>query len=154
MGKWGDLQKTELPLYHWLPRGKGFGKPCMFSCTVWFFAAPWTVAHQIPLSMEFSRREYWSRSPFPSPGNLPSPGMEPTSLLSPALSGRFLTTEPILPKAWDWYQNWQIDQENHQEIGGPETNNLISLTPDFWQRYKVNSVKKEQNFHSIGVGTT
>ena len=40
---------------------------------------PWTVAHQVPLSMEFSRQEYWSGLPFPSPGDLPDPGIEPGS---------------------------------------------------------------------------
>ena len=53
-----------------------------------------TVAHKAPLSMEFSRQEYWSRLPFPSPVDLPDPGIEPASLVSPALAGRFFTTEP------------------------------------------------------------
>ena len=44
---------------------------------VQFFATPWTVACQAPLSMEFSRQEYWSGWPFPSPGNLPNPGIKP-----------------------------------------------------------------------------
>ena len=57
---------------------------------VWLFATAWTVVHQAPLSMEFSRQEYWSGLPFPSPGNLPDPGIEPTS---PALAGGFFTTE-------------------------------------------------------------
>jgi len=39
----------------------------------------WTVAHQVPLSIEFSRQEYWSGSPFPSPGELADPGIEPGS---------------------------------------------------------------------------
>ena len=56
------------------------------------FVAAWTVAHQAPLSMEFSRQEYWSGQAFPSPGDLPIPGMEPASLLSPALAGRFFTS--------------------------------------------------------------
>ena len=43
------------------------------------FVTPWTVAHQAPLSMGFSRQEYWSRLPFPSPGDLPNPGIEPGS---------------------------------------------------------------------------
>ena len=42
-------------------------------------AAPWTVAHQAPPSMGFSRQEYWSGLPFPSPGDLPDPGIEPGS---------------------------------------------------------------------------
>ena len=46
-----------------------------------------TVAHQAPLSMEFSRQEYWSGLPFPSAGDLPNPGIEPTSLGCPALAG-------------------------------------------------------------------
>ena len=53
---------------------------------------PWTVAHQAPLSMEFSRQEHWSGLPFPPPGDLPDPGIEPMSLKSPALAGRFFTT--------------------------------------------------------------
>ena len=44
------------------------------------FATPWTVVHQAPLSMEFSRQEYWSGLPFPFPGDLPDPGIEPGSL--------------------------------------------------------------------------
>ena len=44
---------------------------------VWLFATPWTVAYQTPQSMEFSRQEYWSGLPFPSPGDLPNPGIEP-----------------------------------------------------------------------------
>ena len=47
---------------------------------VQLFATPWTIARQAPLSMEFSRQEYWSGLPFPSPGKLPDPGMEPESL--------------------------------------------------------------------------
>jgi len=52
---------------------------------------PWTVAHQAPLSMGFSRQEHWSGLPFSPPGHLPNPGIERAS---PALAGRFLTTEP------------------------------------------------------------
>ena len=58
---------------------------------VGLFATPWTVAHQGPLSMGFSRQKYWSELPFLSPGYLPDPGIEPTSL-APALAGRFFTT--------------------------------------------------------------
>ena len=69
---------------------------CMLSCFshVWFFATLWTVAHQAPLSMGVSKQEYWSRLPFPLPGDLPSPGTELASCMSPALTGRFFTTEP------------------------------------------------------------
>ena len=53
------------------------------------------VAHEAPLSMEFSRQEYWNGLPFPTPGDLPDPGIEPTSLVSPALADGFFTTRTI-----------------------------------------------------------
>ena len=56
------------------------------------FVILWTVAHQAPLPMEFSRQEYCSGLPFPSPGDLPDPGIEPASLTSPALASGFFTT--------------------------------------------------------------
>ena len=62
-----------------------------FSC-VQLFATLWTVARQAPLSMGFSRQEYWSGLPFPSPGDLPHLGIEPVSLKSPALAGGLFTT--------------------------------------------------------------
>ena len=57
---------------------------------VQLFATPWSEACQAPLSMGFSRQEYWSRLTFPSPGGIPHPGIEPTSS---ALTGRFSTSE-------------------------------------------------------------
>ena len=67
---------------------------CMLSCfsCVQLFVTPWTVARPAPLSMGFSRQEYWSGLPCPPPGDLPAPGKEPVSLTSPALAGRFFTT--------------------------------------------------------------
>ena len=55
------------------------------------FATLWTVAQQAPLSMGFSRQEYWSGLLFPSPGDLPDPGIEPRS---PPLQAEALTSEP------------------------------------------------------------
>ena len=60
------------------------------SC-VRLFVTPWTVAYQASLSTGFSRHEYWSGLPFPSPGDLPDPGIEPRS---PALEAEALTSEP------------------------------------------------------------
>ena len=57
-------------------------------------ATTWTVALQTPLSTGFSRQEYWSGLPFPSPGDLPNPGIEATSLMSPALQVDSLPFEP------------------------------------------------------------
>ena len=67
-----------------------------FSC-VRLCKTPWTVAHQDPLSMGFSRQEYWSGFPCPPPGDLPDPGIEPAPLTPPALAGVFFTTSA----AWE-----------------------------------------------------
>ena len=53
---------------------------------------PWTVAHQAPLSMRFSRREYWSGLPCPPLVDLPDPEIELASLMSSALTGKYFTT--------------------------------------------------------------
>ena len=62
-----------------------------FSC-VRLFVTLRTVSCQMPLSMGFSRQEYWSGLSFPLPGDLPDPGIKPTSLMSPALAGGFFAT--------------------------------------------------------------
>ena len=61
-------------------------------CVLRLYAAPWAVAQQVSLSMEFSRQDYWNGLPFPTPGDLPDPGIESVSLVSPTLAGRFITT--------------------------------------------------------------
>ena len=65
------------------------------------FVTPWTIAHQSPLSMEFSRQEYWYGLPFSSLGDLPNPGIEPESLAAPALAGEFLATVPPGKPIWN-----------------------------------------------------
>ena len=69
-------------------KGGGGGGLVTQSCLT--LVTPWTVAHQAPLYIGFSRQEYWSRLPFPSPGDLPNPGIEPRS---PALQADSLLTE-------------------------------------------------------------
>ena len=64
---------------------------CVCVLIVQLCVIAWTVACQAPLSMEFSRQEYWDGLPFPTPGDLPHSGTEPASA---ALEGRFFTTEP------------------------------------------------------------
>ena len=72
------------------------------------FVTPWTVAYQAPPSMGFSRQEYWSGLPFPSPGDLPDPGIKPRS---PVLEADALTSEPpekILPdNIYEWFCSTQ-----------------------------------------------
>ena len=72
---------------------------CQSLSCVWLFANPWTVVHQAPLSMRFSRIEYWSGLPFPSPGDLPNPGIEPGS---PTLQVGSLPSERMFPLT-KWY---------------------------------------------------
>ena len=84
------LVQIRLPLWSGLP----YIFACMlnrFSC-VWLFATLWTVVHQAPLSMGFSRQEYWSGLPCPPPGDLPDPGIKPESLTSPTFPAGFFTT--------------------------------------------------------------
>jgi len=72
---WSDL------IWGWYSRHKKCA--CSLSCFshVWLFVTPWTVAFQAPLSMRFSRQEYWSGLPCPPPGHLPNPGIKPESLV-------------------------------------------------------------------------
>ena len=65
---------------------------CVQSLVVSHSATPWTAACQTPLSMEFSKQEYFSGLPLPTPGYLPDPGIKPLSPVSAALAGEFFTT--------------------------------------------------------------
>ena len=76
---------------------------CMLGCSshVQLCATPWTAACQAPLSVEFSRQEYWSEFPGP-PENLPDPGIKPVCLVSPALADGFFTTRTT----WEAQSHW------------------------------------------------
>ena len=84
-----NIAKGSLPVV-WTSNPKAWAIVQSLS-PVCLFVTPWTVAHQVPLSMGFPRQGYWSGLPFPSPGALPGPGIEPTS---PALAGAY-PTEPL-----------------------------------------------------------
>ena len=82
------------------------------------FETPRTVALGAPLSMGFSRQEYWSGLPGPPPGDLPNPGVKPASLTSPALAAGFFTTRATCPfrappfTGRDWNGNNLLQQYN------------------------------------------
>ena len=87
-----------------------------FSC-VRQFVTLWTIAHQAPLSMGFSRQEYWSGLPCPPPpGEFPDPGIKSTSLMIPALSGRFFTTSITweAPRTVNKRSVNRVDQEREE----------------------------------------
>ena len=94
----------------------------MYACvlsSVWLFATPWTVALQTPLSTEFSRQEYWSELPFPTPGHLPSSVIEPRSSASLLLAGRSFTTAPPGKPHWAsslTYNRCSMKQSYHYEL--------------------------------------
>ena len=88
------------------------------------FVTLWTVALQTPLSMGFSRQEYWSGLPFPSPEDFPDPKIE---FMSPVLAGRFFTTE--LPAAQ--IQRWESSEEvrRGETHGGEEAEMGVMMQP-------------------------
>ena len=75
------------------------GKLSCFS-SVRIFVTLWTVVHQAPLSLGFSRQEYWSGLPCSPPGDLPDPGIEILSLVAPASAGRSFTTSTFTTLIW------------------------------------------------------
>ena len=87
------------------------------------FVIPWTVAHQAPLFIGFSRQEYWSGLPCAPLEDLPDPGIDPTSLTSPALAGRFFAISTT------WEAHWfprTVFTKYHRV--GAETTEFYSLT--------------------------
>ena len=85
---------------------------CVWVLSVQLFATPWTITHQAPLSMEFSRQVYWSRLPFPSPCDRPDPGIEPAS---PALADGFFTTVSAKTKSHHPGAYAKISKEKKEE---------------------------------------
>ena len=85
---WLSFSPPSVRIAWWTPKQDLLSHPVVSDS----FVTPWTVACQAPLYTGFPRQEYWSGFPFPSPGDLPNPGIKS---VSPALAGRFFTTEPL-----------------------------------------------------------
>ena len=106
------------------------------------FATPWTVACQAPLSMEFSRQEYWSGLPCPPPGDPPNSGIKSASLAFPALTGKFFTTMPPgKPLIWILYAKFFVKKKRD----GPSyrlrtASNSPTIHSNSWERshYRLN----------------
>ena len=100
---WNGSYDTLLPAC--VLRAKSL-RSCLTLCN------PWTVACQTPLSMGFSRQEYWSGLPLAPQGGLPDPGIEPASLMSPALAGRFFTTSTTWEACyWLWMGHFSVERQ-------------------------------------------
>ena len=109
------IQGSNLCLLHWQADSFSTEPPrkpqrmecaCVLSCfsCVQLFVTQWTIAHQAPLSLGFSRQEYWSGLPCPPPGDLPNQEIKPAPLTFPALAGRFLTTSATWePQRMEYY---------------------------------------------------
>ena len=110
----GNSQSEALheDLILWLHLGLGVHPSMLILGHVRLLVTPWTVAHQAPLSIEFSRQEYWSGLPFPPSGDLPYPGI----IVSAALQADSLPTEPSR-KPWDRERGMVKPEEPPQ---GPE----------------------------------
>ena len=94
---------------------------CYLLSHVWLFVTPWTVARQAPLSVEFSRTEYWSRLPCPSPGDLPNPGIYPglSCLLCWQTGSLLLVEKATAPhsSALAWKIPWTEEPGRLQSMG-------------------------------------
>ena len=120
------------------------------------FATLWTVAVQAPLSMGFSRQEYWSGLPCPPPGTLPKQGIELTSLMSPALAGGFFTTSPAWEDLTIPHKNLLqliIQQSSRIQNTQKPTEFLITNNEQSERKIKqtisiYNSIKKNKTFRN------
>ena len=123
--KASDVMKQGLCRIH---SGCGCQRQCaMCSLSrVWFFAIPWSVAHQAPLSMRFSQQEYCSGVPCPPPRDRPNPGVKSASLMTPAMAGRLFTTSST--------QIYYLDNSDYSF----KSNVLCQ----FRQKYKMNSLSR------------
>ena len=108
--------------------------PCVHACKVPSVlsdsATLWTVVHQVPLSMIFSRQEYWSGLPCPYPGALPNPGIKPMSLTSPALAGKFFTTSTT----WEALNASALPPAQEASVGFEQERSLVK--PGLWKDYQ------------------
>ena len=114
--------------------------PSCLSC-VWLFAALWTIAHQAPLSMGFSRQEYWNGLPWPPPGCLPDSSIKPTSLMTPALAGRFFTISTT------WEALYFIHECKKKEKAG-----RVSQSQHYWLYMRYISIPGLHPLDAIAQG--
>ena len=123
--------EAEFPVLQYLPHLINLDLCAQSLSHVQLFATPRTVARQTPLSMGFSRQEYWSGLPCPPLGNLPSPGMEPRS---PTLQANSILSISLFVcttfYSWAVYKaNWNFSHDSHYYVWGAYFSYYISLLP-------------------------
>ena len=114
---------------------------------VQLFVTPWTVAHQAPLCMGFSRQEYWSGLPCPPPGDLPDPGIEPSSLYCPAWQVHSL---PGVPIKQVWCLNFSFKSLLHPQPASLPLlpKRLLLLNSHLWL---VLTLQRRLSFYSSSI---
>ena len=128
---------------------------CVFShfSPVQLFVTLWIVAHQAPLSMGFSRQEYWSGLPFPPPGDLPDPGIRPAFPASPALAGDSLPPShlgsPVIHgNSWNQITHHKYKRQRPIQCTGP------TPRPTAWQSLllhrNLGQKKSKETYQSSG----
>ena len=128
---------------------------CVLSC-VWLFGDTWTVAHQAPLTMEFSRQGYWSGMLFPTPGDLPDPVIEPRSFKFAALESGFFTTgatwgaqlQMWIPSFFYscWKEKSETEVEGEREKGRGKGRK--------WRKERKGRMGKKEEFDSSNLRTS
>ena len=126
---------------------------CLSLSCVQFFVTPWTVANQAPLSMEFSRQEYWTGMPFPSPGDLPDPEIKPASLASciSYISRQVLyhlrllsesSQKEVEPPNWNWTSGSPLSNSSAEETLTLSHSNKATLSTEAtWQQQQHHKQK-------------
>ena len=111
----------------------------MLSCFshIRFFVTSQTIARQAPLSVGFSRQEYWSELLFSPPGDLPDPGSEPTSLTSPALAGRFFPTSATWKALTEKQMGRDAACQRRQFMLAADLENLTFPASSLYLRFQV-----------------
>ena len=110
---------------------------------VWLFATPWIAAHEGPLSMGFSKQEYWSGLPCPPPGDPPSAGFKPVSLTAPALAGGVGGGRCIFTAKATWEAHFYVSVQ---------FSSVAQSCPTFLEFHGIPSVPGDSPSMNTGVG--
>ena len=131
---WGKKNETQQSKPTHLALYNVYGRICQLLSCVRLYATHWTVARQVPLSMRFSRQEYWSGLPCTSPGDLPDLGIEPRS---PALQADSLPSEPPGKQSrksilcLSGFRIFLFFTPTHPSTGGVLSNSVLKLYNSF-----------------------